>query len=280
MLLTFEVTPIKSRQICEYSHCERQQFVKHLMKTWVGTRTSLIIGLLGLAFSLPLQAGTWIFDNSANDLGTRFDPGTREVGDQIILAPGNRYLTYFDFEYWGVGGGTAPNTFAGTVEARVRFYENNALGGGQFHGYDTPVLTPFYESPWFGGFNPTGVYPNRATLTYSEALGDFDSYGGRLFIPASEITWTIQFRGMGDGDTVGVDIYSPPVTGYGADYPDYWENSGTDSEPNWRLLTNNVPMDFAARMYAEATIPEPSSLALALFGGLGMLAFARRLRRG
>jgi hypothetical protein len=37
-------------------------------------------------------------------------------------------------------------------------------------------------------------------------------------------------------------------------------------------------MDFAARFDANATIPEPSTLALSLAGGLGLLTLARRLR--
>ena len=76
---------------------------------------------------------------------------------------------------------------------------------------------------------------------------------------------------MAADDSVGVDLYSPPVVG--ADYPDYWQNDGT----GWTLMTNSPPMDFAARM--EATVPEPSTMALSVCGGLGLLILARRLRR-
>lgn len=235
------------------------------MNTWARIQSCLVGGLLGLACVTPLHSAT-IFDNSVNDLITRLNPGTYEVGDQVKMDPGapERFLTQFDFEYWGANG--ASTTFAGAVQARVRFYQNN---GTPFNGYATPNATPFWDSGWFGGFGTTdgtgGAY--RATLVFTEAGGDFP-YGG-LIVP-DEFTWTVQFSGMGGTDTVGVDIYSPPVTG--ADYPDYWQNDGT----GWILLTNTVPMDFAARMYA--TVPEPSSLALSLLGGLGILAFARRFR--
>jgi len=214
-----------------------------------------------MAFALPLQSAT-IFDNSVNDLVTQFSPGTLEVGDQIVLASTERYLTDFRFEYWGTSSGAS---FAGAVQARVRFYENN---GPLFNGYYAPGSV-FYDSGWFGGFDAINDYPGRATINFSQGT-DFPD--GGLFIPADEITWTIQFQGMGTGDEVGVDIYSPAVVG--GDYDDYWEYNG-----GWTLLTNTVPMDFAAVMYANATIPEPSSLALSLLGGLGILTFARRLRR-
>jgi hypothetical protein len=87
------------------------------------------------------------------------------------------------------------------------------------------------------------------------------------------MTWSVKFTGLGLDDSVGVDIYSPPVVG--TDYPDYWQNDGT----GWTLLTNSVPMDFGARFYAESTVPEPSTVTLSILGGLGILTLARRLRR-
>jgi hypothetical protein len=45
------------------------------------------------------------------------------------------------------------------------------------------------------------------------------------------------------------------------------------------LLTNTLPVDFAARMEANAQIPEPSALALLLAGGLGIMTLVRRQRR-
>jgi hypothetical protein len=86
------------------------------------------------------------------------------------------------------------------------------------------------------------------------------------------MTWSVQFQGMTLADSVGVDIYSPPTAG--GDYPDYWQNNG-----GWTLLTNVVPMDFAARFEANATVPEPATLTLSILGGLGILTLARRLRR-
>src|SRR5208282_121995 len=236
-----------------------------VMKNALWSHGYLMIGALCFGLTTPLVAQTsvTIFDNSHNDLQTRFDPGTDQVGDEIILAGSDRYLTSFSFEYWGTS--LNPASFAGAVQARVELYENN---GPTFNGYATPG-TVFYDSGWFGGFGPTGGNTNRATLNFS--VGPDFPQGG-LYMPVlSNMTWSVQFRNLGTGDAAGVDIYSPPTVGQ--DYPDYWQNDGT----GWELMTNSVPMDFAAVM--QATVPEPSTLALSVCGGLGLLLMARRLRR-
>lgn len=222
----------------------------------------LVTVALFIGSALPSFCWTSIYDNSVNDLETRFETGLLQVGDQIVLAPGTpRGLIYFDFEYWGIGN--TVGDFLGDVEARVRFYVND---GALYNGYATPGLVPFYDSSWFDVTQTTDSYPYRQTLVFTEG-SDF-AIGG-LTIPAEEITWSVQFRGMEGGDRVGVDLYSPPVVG--SAYADYWQNDGT----GWVLLTNSVPMNFGARMY----VPEPSVSVLALFAGLSVLAGANRLRR-
>src|SRR5439155_21249509 len=44
-----------------------------------------------------------VYDNSVNDLLFRFDPGTLEVGDEIILSGPAEELAEFSFEFWGFG---------------------------------------------------------------------------------------------------------------------------------------------------------------------------------
>jgi hypothetical protein len=241
------------------------------MRSSLKASALLVSFVLAIGASLSLRAadpignwGTCIYSNSIYDEVIRFNTGTKEVGDQIVLGNPERFLTYFDFEYWGANS-LNQYSFAGNVQARVRFYQND---GTLFNGYARPG-TMFYDSGWFGGFAPTDYQPFRATI-YFTAGTDFPS--GGLWIPDDEFTWSIQFQGMGATDTVGVDLYSPPEVGQ--NYPDYWEN--TDNLGSWTLLTNSVgPMDFGARMYG---VPEPSSLVLSLVGGLGILAL-RRLRR-
>jgi hypothetical protein len=231
------------------------------MKKPIGRTVYLAIGALWFALTVPLSATT-IFDNSVHDLTTRFNPGTLEVGDEVLLGSTERYLTNFSFEYWGLNT-LHSNSFSGAVEARVKFYLND---GTVFNGYAAPG-TVLYDSGWFSVSGPTA----RSTFVFTAGSDGIASSG--LYLPSSDITWSVQFSGMGTGDRVGVDIYSPPVVGQ--DYPDYWENNVGLTD--WTMMTNSVPMDFAAKM--DAMVPEPSSLALSLLGGMGILFVMRRLRR-
>ena len=230
------------------------------------------MGALCMSIAAPLRASV-IFDNTVNDLTVRFNPGTLEVGDQINLAGTDRWLTGFSFEYWGTNT-ASPTTFAGAVQAQVRLYKNDGpLVPPVFNGYPSPGAVPLYDSGLFSLAMPALIYNGRATEVFT-AGADFPG-GLNIFIPADTITWTVQFSGMALTDSVGVDIYSPATIG--TDYPDYWQNNGTTLSPSWVLLTNTVPMDFAARF--TATVPEPSMVTLSILGGLGILTLARRLRR-
>ncbi len=222
----------------------------------------LALGTLGLALPFSLSAAT-IFDNSKNDLLTRFNPGTAEVGDEVVLGGSERFLTNFSFEYWGTNtaGGAG---FAGAIEARVRFYRND---GAAFNGYASPGSL-LYDSQWF----PLGEPTERNTQLF-EAGRDFPQEG--LFLPVSDLTWSVQFRGMGATDLVGVDLYSPPTTGTA--FPDYWEFNGGA----WQLMTNSVAMDFASRFEASLTsVPEPSALTLVGVVALGWAGRRMMLGKG
>jgi hypothetical protein len=232
------------------------------MKTLIKVSLLLTIIVLWAGSAVPLLAATTIFDNSTNDQHTRLNPGTSEVGDEILLASTfDRYLTSFSFEYYGLSQNVIdPSKFTGDVQAKVTFYLND---GAAFNGYSMPG-TAFWTSDWFSIPGVTG----RSTMLFTEGV---DWAANSLFIPTSDMTWSIQFTGMETGDVVGLDVYSPPTVGQ--DYPDYWLSNG---DGGWTLVTNSVPVDFAAKMQA---VPEPSTLALSILGGVGILALARRLGR-
>jgi hypothetical protein len=209
-----------------------------------------------------------IYDNSAasSDLTNRFNPGLFEIGDEIVLGSPERYLTSFAFEYWALNDGGTSGSFNG-IDARVRFYLND---GPLFNGYATPG-TVFYDSGWLDSVitSPT----NRATLNFNQSDFATGWLGGpvALMPVTSNFTWSVQFRDMDADDTVGVDLFDPPTVGQAIN--DYWQYNGT----SWSLLTNTVPMNFAARF--DAVVPEPSGVVLAVLGGLGLIWVGRRHRK-
>ncbi len=199
------------------------------MKNALRIHVYLSISVLCFGLTLPLTAST-IYNNTTNDLALRFNPGTSEIGNEIVLGGTDRYLTIFSFEYWGLSSN--PNRFAGQIQARVEFYLNN---GPLFNGYASPG-TSFYDSGWFTVPVPTP----RSTFDFS-----FNSVP--LLLPASDFTWTVQFQGMGLGDSVGTDLYGPPTVGQ--TFGDFWQRIGT----SWFLMNNSQSppyANFAADMMA------------------------------
>lgn len=225
---------------------------------------SLLTGLFCLSLAQPLLAvDPTIYDNSVNDQTNRFNTGTAVIGDQIVLGGVNRWLTRFDFEYWGTNTANPGNSsFAGSVKADVKIYLMDGATNG--NGFVTPG-TVLWDSGLFGGFGPTA----RNTIIFTAAGGDFASTG--LFLPSANLTWTVQFSGMGVTDSLGLDVYTPPVVG--GNYPDYWQNTGS----GWQLLTNSVgPISFGARMFAAASpVPEPPLEAFTVIGAVFSLGVAR-----
>ncbi|TAL04872.1 MAG: hypothetical protein EPO07_04650, partial [Verrucomicrobia bacterium] len=135
--------------------------------------------------SITGARATVIYNNSTNDLVTRFAWGGNELGDEIILAGTDRYLTDFSFEFYGTNT-ASPISFAGTPEACVKFYLND---GSPFNGYSTPSSN-FFDSGWFSIGGPTA----RSTMLFTTA--DFGA--GGLYMPVySNFTWSVQFRNLG-----------------------------------------------------------------------------------
>ena len=232
-----------------------------LMKKAAGRIVSFSIGMLWLGVAAPVSAQV-LFDNTLNDLHTRFNPGTYQVGDEIYLA-GTGNLMYFSFEWYGTNT-LHPASFSGAIQAQVRMYYND---GTPFNGYPSPGALPFFNETF--SFADVGATPTpRSTFEFFAGI-DFPT--GGLSITSPDITWTVQFTGLGAGDEVGLDLYSPPVVGTEVgDFGDYWQYNG-----GWSLLTNTVAMDFGAYMAA----PEPSSMTLSVLGGVGMLIAMRWFRR-
>src|SRR5438445_11555785 len=113
--------------------------MKTALKTY-SWRMALAVAIV----AAPRLFADQIYNNSTNDLLTRFNPGTLEVGDEIILASSARYLTNFSFEFWGTNTAN-PSAFSGSVTATVRFYLND---GTLFNGYAAPGTLLYTSGPF------------------------------------------------------------------------------------------------------------------------------------
>ncbi len=198
---------------------------------------SVVLGS-GWDFDAPVgQAGgvvgALVYDNWTNDLGGGFVPGSVEVGNQVTLGGEERYIRRFGFGYWG--SNTVAGSFAGVVQARVRFYNNDGpvVGAGPGPG------TVLYDS---------GLLDLAATNNGSVEIEDFQL--GSTVVPLvgrlpESLTWSVQFSGLTNNDTAGLSLFGPPVVGQ-VQTNSYWENGGQ----GWMLQTNLPGSDFGAQFEA------------------------------
>src|ERR1043165_6339980 len=50
--------------------------------------------------TVSIASAATVYDNSITDLSIRLNPGTNEIGDEIVLAGTERTITSFSFQYW------------------------------------------------------------------------------------------------------------------------------------------------------------------------------------
>lgn len=226
-----------------------------------------LVAVLALGVS-SVQANTFMYNNSTNDLVVRFNPGELEVGDEINFGSGTpRILDSFSFEYYALNA--TGGELAGAPMAQVRFYANN---GPDFNGYPTPG-TVLYNSALFSvPTTPT----ERSTFVFSSG-SDWGSAGLDL-TGYDIITWSVQFTGLGNGDEIGLDLYDPPVVGSSS--RDYWEFDGS-----WSLKEQLIPgsqeyrkMNFAS-VFIGKRVPDGGATVMLLGASLTALAFVSRRRQ-
>jgi hypothetical protein len=222
------------------------------------------LGLLAVSVALLSGAGSVradvVYNNTVNDLQLRFAAQNGvQIGDQITLADSSRRLTNFVTEYYltnTLGGNVSGNEFA-----RIRLYENN---GPLFNGFASPGATPLFDT------GPIAIPSTmRSTVGWSWAVSD------NVNVP-DNFTWTIEFTGIEANENVGLDLYGP--VSVGSSFGDYWQLNGA----NWVLLqnTNTPPVGINFAALAQATVPEPSSMALLALGGIVGAFFWNRRRLG
>ena len=137
-----------------------------------------------------LHAAT-VYNNAVSYSGTYLNPGANEVGDEIILAGTARIPTTFQFEYYG-------SNFLGANQFEVRFYLNDgaSLGNNTFL-----PNTVFYDSGVQTLLPP--VDPSGRN-TYILDISSITTANGLL---PDRFTWSVQYSGIGAGETAGVSLY-------------------------------------------------------------------------
>jgi hypothetical protein len=227
------------------------------MKTTSPVRNVVASLALAILATGSVAQADIVYDNSTGDLNVRLNPGLLEIGDEIVLAPGSRIITDFTFQYWG------ENFVGNNEEARVRFYLND---GPASQAGPLEPSTLFYDSDWFAIAATT-----RSTLIFTDfTTGALVPLVGSL---PNSLTWTVTFRGVGAGESAGVDLYNPPTVG--GNFLEYWENTGPGGW-EYRGDSGGTAMNFGARL---GVVPEPGIMALGLVGGLTALVLRNRFKR-
>jgi hypothetical protein len=200
----------------------------------------LFIAVISFGASIRAQTPVVVYDNSTNYSG-RFNHTLNEYGDEIRLDGTARYITQFQFEYYG---GFTPT---GDESARVRFYSNTGPAWMNTKDWITPAATPLFETviPLQTGFNTATI-----SVPYVQVPDHF--------------TWTVQFFGvtMTTDDSAGLLFYGAPTLGFS--FNDYWELLPI----GWTAMrVSTVPKNnFAAKVMAVDAVPPPPVLSFAASG--------------
>lgn len=228
----------------------------------IGKLLAFIAGA-GVAFNA--QAQQTIYLNESDPVGATLAFQSGEFGDEVAFGSGweeNFILSGIGLEYY-------TSEAAGSMVIRVR--QNNG-----------PAY-PGLARTWEPG---TILYESRSILIgHSLDLSNPDvlssGYGSLLIdgediTPATlpnRVTVTVEFRGLNEGQEVGILTRNPPEIGLSSN--DLWLSS-TDEEGNvsWTLdnlagTTGNFALEIVA-------VPEPSAILLSILGGAAFFLLRRR----
>ncbi len=156
-----------------------------------------------------------VYDNGSNDLAQAVEVDGAEVGASITLGGTARYLSQMSFGYWGTN--SEQTNFQGNVSVRVRLYAQDGLTNA-----DSGTIEPgtvLYDS---------GELPVAATTNGSVALNEFQLSAALPLTNAlpEQLTWSMQFDGLGSNDAAGLMWFGPAVVGQVGS--GYWLKTNAD----------------------------------------------------
>jgi len=201
-------------------------------------------------------AGVIVYDNSKNLTGQSYY-SANEFGDEIVLSSsstGYRMLESFKFDFY------LSQNASGNELVRLRLYKNDG----------TPVQPGNIPSP--GTELTQGLNLTTALTPGNNGYGSvefrFDLYGPTSITLPDRFTWTVSFSGIESGEQAGLVISSPATVG--TSFNDMWEKSGG----NWQIKNlEGTPYSFSAQITA---VPEPTTVAYGILGGLGLIGYLMR----
>jgi hypothetical protein len=190
-----------------------------------------------------------VFENTQNLLRSggairTYSPGNNvEFGDQVFLEGSDRRITDFRFDYF-LSTGTSGNELG-----ELFFYQNNGTNG-----------------------TPGALLYRSGEFSLSSGFQSVAAQGLSVGVP-STFTWSVVFKGIDAGEQSGLLLADPPTIGSSLD--DFWIKNTDGSWSTFLIDGGTTPANFVARITA---VPEPSTYALAVLGGLA-LAYAGYRRR-
>ncbi|MEO8425564.1 MAG: hypothetical protein ABI651_00485 [Verrucomicrobiota bacterium] len=213
--------------------------------------SSVVISLVTYHSASAVTPGaSIIYDNTAaTSYLNNFFSSNLEYGDDINFAGSKRGLTDISFEY-----NANIITYDNTEKVVFRLYKNDGLNG-------TPSTVLFDSNTIDAGGTPI-----------FNGIQHVDIGGLNLQVP-DNVTFTVQFSGLGPGESAGLTMYDPPSVGKSlaggviGSYDDFWENAG-GTWTLFRFPNGNPAGNFGARFSA---IPEASTVSYAMLGGLILL---------
>ena len=217
--------------------------MSHDKAQWI---TALLTALVLTAPNIAVSAATIVYDNTTFPVTGGWTPHGfwpfsvfapyEPMGDEITLAGTARTITGFDL--------ILSSTQEITLDAlTLSFYKNDGLDG-----YGNPGA-PGTDSFWTETIKDVTVN-DTTTVPFS--------------IPNVLVPDTFTWITSADSLIAGMATYDPPTVGSSGDY--YWDRF---DEEWWGMWFENDPVaNFGARVIA---VPEPTTLALLVLGGLSAI---------